>query len=256
MKIFAFCVFLATGTFAHAQFWFGPKIGGHRVDHIYQDPEYKADTVRVVPDYNFQGGFIFHYTGDDRFSFRTEIVYERISRRVTNRDAIPIDSRMTNNFLSIPLQLRMSFNRGPVHYYVNGGPKISYWMSGNGFIDLDEFLDDSVDPIDYNIVFRESKKTRENQLAFPGANRLQYALTAGAGAYLDLAAGGRLEIDFRYSFGHSNMGFNNNPDLRFSEYYDNLRFRNNMLSIAIAYMLEYNAQLKRKGASTNSKSLR
>ncbi|XOV95309.1 MAG: outer membrane beta-barrel protein [Bacteroidota bacterium] len=254
MKIFAFCAFLLVGSLAHAQYWFGPKIGGHRIDHIYQDPEYSRDTVKVSPDYNFQGGFVFHYASDDRFSFRTEVVYERLGRKVTNRNDIPAYSKMTNHFISVPLQLRMAFNRGSVHYYVNGGPKISYWVSGNGYIDLDEFLDNSTDPIDYNVVFKESKKTRENQLAFPGANRLQYALTAGAGTYLDLAAGGRLEIDFRYSFGHSNMGFNINPDLTFSEYYDNLKFRNNMLSVSIAYMLEYNAQLKRKGASTNKDS--
>lgn len=254
MRILAICVCILTGTLAHAQYWFGPKIGGHRIDHIYQDPEYKTDTVQLVPDYNIQAGFVFHYASNDRFSFRSEVVYERIGKKVTNRDVTPILSKTTNHFISIPLQLRMSLNSGAVHYYVNGGPKISYWVSGNGYIDLDEFRDDSVDPIDYTVVFRESKKTRENQLALPGANRFQYALTAGAGTYIDLAAGGRLEVDFRYSFGHSNMGFNINPDVSFSEYYDNLKYRNNMLSVSIAYMLEYNAQLKRKGASTNKQS--
>ncbi|MEQ8336947.1 MAG: outer membrane beta-barrel protein [Cyclobacteriaceae bacterium] len=252
MKILIFCVFLLTGTLSYAQYWFGPKIGGHRIDHVYQDNEYKQDTVRVIPNHNFQGGFVFHYSSDDRYSFRTEIVYERIGIVVKNRDVTPIHSRMTNHFISLPLQLRMSFNQGSTHYYINGGPKISYWVSGNGYIDLDEFLDDSIDPINYNIVFKESKKVRENQLALPGANRFQYALTVGAGSYVDLAVGGRLEIDFRYSFGHSNMGFNRNPDVTFSEYYDNLTYRNFMLSVSVAYLMEYNAQLKRKGASTNT----
>ncbi len=251
MKILALCLYLLTGSIVHAQYWFGPKIGGHRIDHIYQDSEYKDDTVKLVPNYNIQAGFVFHYASSDRFSFRTEVTYERIGKKVTNRDDIPALSTTNNHFISIPLQLRMSLNQGAVHYYVNGGPKISYWMSGNGYIDLDEFLDDSVDPIDYTVVFNPEKKTRENQLALPGANRFQYALTVGGGTYIDLAAGGRLEVDFRYSFGHSNMGFNINPDVTFTDYYENLKYRNNMLSVSIAYMLEYNAQLKRKGASTS-----
>ena len=253
-NIVSICVFLLIGTAVQAQYWIGPKVGFHRVDHVYQDPEYKADTFKIIPNYNFQAGAVLTYTATEMFGFHSEIVYERIGRRVTNRDETPAYSKSVNNFISIPLQLRVSFFKRPFHMYLNGGPKISYWMGGSGRIDLDEFLDDSVDPIDYNIKFGSIDEGAENQLAITEANRIQYALTAGGGIYIDLAIGGRLELDFRYSFGHSNMGKNSNPDFTFYEYYENFRHRNNMLSVSVAYMLEYDAQLKRRGQSTNKLS--
>ena len=44
------------------------------------------------------------------------------------------------------------------------------------------------------------------------ANRLQFGLTAGAGAFFDLSSGARLMVDFRYTFGHSNLGFDTFAD--------------------------------------------
>ena len=161
--------------------------------------------------------------------------------------------------------------RSPVRWYFNGGPKVSLWLSGKGRL---EYADDEIGNDqgmvvqNYRVVFNR-RKAIENQgekyFVYEG-NRLQYALTAGGGFYLDLANGARLMVDARYNWGHSNMGFNedfndangtltiNPPIIPENGYQENYEYTHNTFSISLAYMFEYNTQLKRKGGSTSSES--
>ena len=64
--------------------------------------------------------------------------------------------------------------------------------------------------------------------------------------------GGRVLVDFRYNFSHSNLGFNGSQDFAFSgeSYYENFEHRNHSITLSVGYLLYYNSQLKRKGSST------
>jgi hypothetical protein len=138
-------------------------------------------------------------------------------------------SNTYNNFLTIPLMLRVNFGSIPVHFYVNAGPKVSLWLGGKGKIDLDELVENSVDPIKYSYVYRQSAAKGNRKLAIRDANRIQYALTAGGGMYLDLRNGSRFMIDLRQSWGHSNMGFNGSPDFSgWVDYSENFAYTHNM----------------------------
>lgn len=245
---------MAGASLSYAQYWFGPRVGMHRVDHIYQESTYATDSFSVKPDYNYQFGIIFDYTASDRYSVHTEINYERIETDLENKIGTAVRSAMNNSFISVPLMLRVSFGRQPSHWYVNGGPKLSYWLGGSGDIYEASFDEFPNSPDKYKIVFAQSKSNASTKKAVVDGNRVQYALALGAGSYLDLAIGGRLNFDLRYSFGHSNMGFNRNQDFVVGNYTENFKYRNFMLSASVGYILEYNAQLQRKGGSTNKES--
>lgn len=242
---------------ASGQYWFGPRVGAHRVDHIYQESTYKSDSFNVKPDYNYQFGVIFDYTANARYSVHTEINYEKIGTDLKNKIGSAVKSSMNAHFLSVPLMLRVSFGRQPSHWYVNGGPKLSYWLGGRGTIYEASFDENPGAQRKYKVTFSQSKSAESEKLkAVVDGNRVQYALALGAGSYLDMAAGGRLNFDVRYTFGHSNMGFNRNPDFIVGDYVENFKYRNFMLSASVAYILEYNAQLQRKGGSTIKDSRR
>jgi len=93
---------------------------------------------------------------------------------------------------------------------------------------------------------------------------LQIGLTAGAGIILDVFQRNGLQIDFGYTWVHSNMGLNSDDDDSFFEYEDaaldgtgereNFEYYHNIATIGVAYMFGYNSNLKRKGKSTNKKS--
>lgn len=239
---------------AQAQFWFGPKIGVQQTNFVYQEPKYKQDTVSVGDDQGFQFGGIFVYQGTEKYAAQVELLWERIQKTVTNlpTSEVPIYSFTQYEFLSLPLSLRYNFGNEPIHYYIAGGPKLSLWMSGKGSLYLDELNEAKTldGPIDYKFVFRESKGGDFNRRTVIDANRLQYSLQVSTGMYFDLQFGGRLLLDLRYSFGHSNMAFNKSAEFKYDSYYENLEFRNNTLSANIAYIFGYDAAAAKKGLST------
>ncbi|MFY0608261.1 MAG: PorT family protein [Cyclobacteriaceae bacterium] len=241
---------------ANAQYWFGPKVGLHRNDFIYQESNYKSDSFDVKSNYNGQYGVVLVYQATEKYAVHGELYYERLNKKVTNKDGsdIPVYSKTNFNYLSLPFSLRWNFGREPTHFYIAGGPKLSLWLGGSGEILLDEFSEDKTveGPLDYKMRFTSNRSDRGNNYrTIAEANILQYGLQVSSGVYFDVVSGGRVLLDVRYSFGHSNMGFNNNPDFSFDEYTEDWEFRNYTLSVSLAYLFEYNVALQRKGASTN-----
>lgn len=239
---------------SNAQYWFGPKVGLQRTDFIYQDDEYKKDsTFDIGADYGFHAGGVIIYQVDDRYAVHGELLWERLTKLVTEKEGepVPIYSKSNYNYLSVPFSFQINLGRGPVHLYAGIGPKISYFLGGTGLLDLDEFDEASGEPKDYRFVFKQQKSDGVTRLAVPEANRWQFSLTANAGTFLDLQGGGRLSIDLRYSFGHSNVGFNDNPDFNdFVGYSENFRYRQNILSLSLSYLFEFDVAEQSKGMST------
>jgi hypothetical protein len=242
----------------HAQYWFGPRVGLQRTDFIYQDSEYKKDSFNVSNHFGGQYGLMVIYQASEKYAVSGELFYEQISKKVTNKedDEIPIYSQTSFRYLSLPFSLRWNFGKEPVFFYVAGGPKLSYWLGGSGEILLDEFNQSKTieDPIPYSVKFKREKGGDFDRRAVVEANRVQYGLQVSTGMYFDVVSGGRILVDLRYAFGHSNMAFNGNTDYTYSEYEENFEFRNYTLSATIAYLFEYDVALQRKGSSTNRNS--
>lgn len=247
------------------QFWFGAKAGGHRTSFNYQDEEFvflleqrefvQSDLYKPVKaNYNYEFGAMMSYTATDRYSVHTEINYERIGKNVRSREGqYAIDNDFTYKYLSVPLFLRVNTLSKPIHYYFNLGPKISYLLSAKGDLSIQLFQETNPDQltISYDVVYNFDDVTDPNgrQLVLDNPNRIQYSLNLGAGAMLDLKTGGRLMLDFRYSWGHSNLGFNRDSELL--EFGENVEYSNQMLSFSIGYLIPYNPADLLKGTSTN-----
>lgn len=165
---------------------------------------------------------------------------------------------MNLNYLMIPFALRWNFGSEPTHIYVSGGPKISFLLGGSGRMELDEFDEfRGGEPLVYRLVFDQDKADGNTKLALTDVNRVQFGLAFGTGMYFDLRTGGRFSIDLRYAFGHSNVGFNQNASFNeFAGYSENFRYRQNVLSLSLAYLFEYDVELQSKGKSTIQKSNR
>lgn len=260
---------LLSGSMLYAQYWFGPKIGLNYVNPLYQDDSFE-DTYDVDNDFDFNVGLAFNYTATDMYSVYGEIVYERMNRDLRQNapdGSLLVRSDVTNQFITVPVMLRVSLGRLPFHYYVNGGPKVSYWLASKGRTELSSFSERPPDPdtgatdlgFDYRLTFNPGKDNADDILLLSQPNRLQFGLVIGAGAFFDLISGARLMVDFRYTFGHSNFGFDDDDDVWFDfrdtdNYLETFEYTLNTASISIGYLFEYNAQLKRRGRSTNPQS--
>lgn len=274
MKKYLFLILTCLIAFnSYSQYWFGPKVGVSYIDHVYQESSYEKDSFNVPNNLNFQAGLAVSYSATGMYSVYGELLYERVGKSVTDKltDGSLVQSKMTNHFISVPVMLRVSLGRLPFHYYINGGPRLGYWLGGNGniktagsgeFLEA-EFLDEDGNPLplEYSITFNNSKAQEtdfSNKKAFVSRpNRLQFGLTAGAGIFLDVFGENRLQIDFRYTWVHSNMA-NNGPEddtfLNGEAYRENFEYYNNIGTISIAYLVGYNSNLRRKGKSTNKDS--
>ena len=243
-----------------AQYWFGPTAGAHLTDHSYQSTTYDTDSFNVKPDWNFHVGGSFFYTANKTYSVYSEIVYERVSRVVKNVPGVTTETRSSANyhFLSIPLNLRVNYEIPGtlVTLYGGGGIKLSWWMGGNGEIDLEEFQEYFTEeeiPLEYKIVYRQSKSDGLTTLAQTDAHRIIYSLQGGGGVMVNITDHSRIVGDFRFTFGHSNMGFNGSPDFTWAQYYENFEYRHHMYSLSLSYIIEFNAQLAMKGKSVSGK---
>ena len=261
-------------TISYGQYWFGPKIGVSYIDHVYQDKTYERDSFNVDPNINMQFGLAFSYSATDRYSVYGELVYERIGKSLKDKetDGEVVKATMTNHFISAPVMLRITLGKVPFHYFVNGGPRLSYWVGGNGTHDLRAFEEfppvadeeGNALPVDYTLKFSSDNAAPDDfTTAFVSKpNRLQFGLTLGGGVYFDLASGSRLMLDFRYTWVHSNMATNSSDDtnlIRGSSadldfYRENLEYYHNIASVGVAYLFGYNSDLKRKGKSTSKES--
>ncbi len=257
---------------SYGQYWFGPKIGVSYIDHVYQDKTYERDSFNVDTNINMQYGFAFSYSATDKYSVYGELVYERVGKTLRDKetDGDLVLSKMTNHFISAPVMLRITLGKVPFHYFINGGPRLSYWVGGSGRHELAAFEEFLIDedgnplPIEYTLKF-------DSDNASPGdfstalvdrPNRLQFGLTLGGGVYFDLASGSRLQLDFRYTWVHSNMATNSNRDTNLIRgapgdldfYRENMEYYHNIATLGVAYMFGYNSELKRKGKSSNKES--
>lgn len=269
-SILTVCVIILFPTLIYGQYWFGPKIGISYIDHVYQEKAYERDSFNVSKDINLQFGGAFSYTATDMYSVYGEILYERVGKTLKDKatDGSVVRSSMTNHFISIPVMLRVNLGKVPFHYYVNGGPRLAYWLGGKGSLytqDLDEPAPAGRDeegnalPLEYKITFNSDKvlEGEQGRALVSQPNRLQFGLTVGGGMFFDLANGTRLQLDFRYTWVHSNMGTNSTRDdtnFSFDSYHENFEYYHNIATVGVAYLFGYNSELKRKGKSTSKES--
>lgn len=273
MKKILIIPFLFSITAVSGQYWFGPKVGVSYSDHIYQENTYERDSFNVDNDLNFQAGFAFAYTATDLYSVYGEIVYEQVGKKIKDdtHNGDFVEAQMVNHFISVPVLFRVTLGRGAFKYYVNGGPRLSYWLGGSGSNDLEAnrqnggFVDDEGNPLpteqEFKLTFNSAKEEDRTVELVKDPNRLQFGLAVGGGMLFDLANGSRLMLDLRYTWSHSNMAQNSSLDgnvygsVGDEEYYrENWEYSRNYAAISIGYLIGYNSDLKRKGKSSNTES--
>lgn len=265
-KTLLFTIILFSSFYASGQYRFGLRLGTNYTTHRYQETSYKRDSFNIDNNFGFQGGLAVNYTASELYSVYGEILYERIGRELRDQftDGNQTFSTSTNSFLTVPLMLRVTLGRVPFHYYCNFGPRLSYWLGGNGEIILNSFEEFRTDvetgeiiPFEYEFTFREEEQSSSvglgiNKVYNEFSQRLQFGLTAGAGIEFDLLGGGQMMIDFRYAWVHSNMATANTGILANIEgYVDNLEYSHNIGTITIGYFIEYNSSLRRKGKTSS-----
>ncbi|UXP31857.1 PorT family protein [Reichenbachiella agarivorans] len=266
--VLVMCVMMWS-TSGYAQFWFGPKVGGQLLTPRYQE-EARKDSFNTTSKVNWHAGIALDYSTKNNFEVHTELTYVRVNNRSRSTSAYEtslsagglggqyVDSKTTNHFISAPLMARLVFFKdSKIMLMAQVGPRLSYWLGGTGNLRTDELQENDRDEIKYDVKFMDLTQeelveaNEPNKFIVSKPNRLQYALDFGFGTIFEFSPTSRLILDAKYSFGHSNMAFNEGNKLDGGGLYkEDLEYRTNMLVVSVAYMYGYDVMLRRKGKST------
>lgn len=246
IKIILF-FYLFIGLTAEAQILrVGPKGGIQLTRSIYEDSDFQKNYQRI-PTLAFHAGMAMNVKVSDIFSLQTEWLYEESRKHIEDR-VLPEWQKETYRYLSLPVLLRVSLPAGYNEFFFNAGPRISYWLSGQGEIMHGEVLDFEMETLKYQMIF--SGNGDDRSYFINDANRFQLGLDFGIGAIFPMGSQS-LMVDIRYSVGHTNMVKRDVKYLPLAFYDDNLQHSQQMLSLSLSYLFNLDFhELSTKGKST------
>ena len=169
-----------TALFVSAQATVGPKFGLN-FSTVTHDNEY-AEKVAIP---GIHAGLVLQMGGD--LAIQPEILYTQKGVRFEAEGGEEY-WQQTNNYLEVPLLLKMSFGPELFKFFVNAGPYAAYWLSGTA--KMDHMGEEVVE--DYEFDDDDSDGYSDN--------RFDYGIAAGAGLALKLGPG-YLTGELRYDLG-------------------------------------------------------
>jgi len=201
----------------------------------------------------FHAGMVMNVKVSDIFSLQTELLYQE-NRKHIESELLGDWLKERYRYLSLPALIRVTFPMGHNEIYVNAGPNISYWLGGKGEIMHSEVYDFDLETLKYEIIF--GGRTDDYRYVVDSPNRFQLGLDIGMGAVFPLGAK-YLMVDLRFTAGHTNMVKKEVKYLPLSFYEDNLLHSQQVLSLSLAYILNFDFhELNTKGKSTGKQKER
>jgi hypothetical protein len=237
---------------------YGIKAGPQLTWMVSDDPDFK-EQVKINPHVGYNAGFVLSFKVKERYFLHTEYIFS--TKGKVNRGKIDkvLEDRVTYNYVEIPMLYNVQF-RGRLggarqfKWYAGAGPLFSYWLSGKGWINSDEFLENNFPPFEYKIKFAQRGEDigETNIIYMHDVKRFQLGFNIGGGIMLEPANSGKIMIDLRFDLGHSWMGTPSSADYVLPVTYDdNLKARNMALRFSVMYLFERNMdkKVRNKGKS-------
>jgi len=253
---------LFTGAYtAKSQILTGPKVGLNYSTMHFDAKEYVKD-YEIGWRPGFSGGWVFNYAASKStvWSFHGEVYYSTKGRTIKKRGLDYVKNVTRFHNIDVPAMFRGTFDMGSVRWYVNAGPVLSYWVYGNGQISSSELDEGKVGTVNYRYDFTKYENPRPAEREYPiadgiievpYAHRLQVGLVFGGGFEFAVLEDQIVQLDFRYNVGHTNIGEKEDNFFGLNKYYENFEGANRNLEVSLAFLLDYNTQLRKKGKSTS-----
>ena len=245
---------------ANAQkFSLGLRAGGSVNWASFRD-KYQKDTFSIKPSLGFTVGALVGFPLKNNYSVIIEGGFSQKSRILKDDDG-QLENHSTYKFADGTLLLRKSFRFElgkdiPSEWFFNIGPEVGYWLSGKGYFTA------GGPKYPYQIEFDNTPDGDMNYLYYNSANRMFFGLVLGVGIKAPLKNNTSITTELRFTSGHTNLGRNRNeyhPREWYASllnYNDTLRMNQKVISISVAYTLDFDKVESRKGKSTLKKKLK
>lgn len=241
----------AQANIAHAQIVrFGPKVGVQACRAVYDNKEY-YDRYNSNFGLAYHTGIVSNIKVSDLLSLQTEILFNQVTKRlkgIENNDF----NQEKYKFISLPVLLRVSYPIGYNQLYFNAGPNVSYWLGGSGVLRTGEVAEYNLDELQYTIAFDQAESS-ENVMVVTHPNRFLLGVDVGIGGMLPIQKH-HIMIDFRYTFGHTNMAKPETQYIDILGFDDDLNYSNHVFSLSCAYLIDFDFfTMSTKGKTISTK---
>jgi hypothetical protein len=258
-----FLIFFASaGIDSFGQLHIGPTGGLQAYTPIFKDAV-KYEDISSNPGLGFHVGLGMDYNVNKVFSFYTELTYSKRGKYLTGGIRDMFQHKANYQYLEFPVLARLTF-KGQIKkryfkWYVNAGGTLNFWLSGSGYIKSYEYDESNVDRLRYTIKFHEKPENTIDDtfiMYLSEPNKVQAGLVVGGGLLFDINPRHWLMTDLRYTFRQSWLARDHDIDVGLSEYYEDFRSMEHVLSISVAYLFEYNFGQGRRGSSTRGAKIK
>lgn len=151
----------------------------------------------------FTLGVAYNIPVKNNFSFQPEILFTQKGLRQqldTEFDGfdIEVDLDLTLNYIEFPLLAKLTFEQGPVDFFINAGPAIGIGLSGN-YDTRVSIAGLGSESASGKAKFGDDDNEEDDEIYFD--NRLEIGMQAGFGVTISE----KVVIDFRYNHGFSSL---------------------------------------------------
>jgi hypothetical protein len=240
--VFAFLCCALIFLEGYGQTYFGFKAGVNATKVTFESEDYKKFyDSKITP--GLLGGIVFLVENRDKYGFYTEFLYSVNGKSVESHANDYETNKATYRYLEIPVLFRMKFKQKQFNWFLQFGPEIKYWLSGNGAFEVYEPDRDVITTYEYKINFGDDKNSSD-YMNVVDANRVQLGVAFGGGFIWDLKNANYLSLDVRYSLGNTFMGGYESGSIPNIGLVDNFEHTNNALSVSAVYYFDIREKLR------------
>jgi hypothetical protein len=262
IQLIFFIVIVSAGFDSFGQLHIGPIVGLQAFTPIYKEAV-KYEDISSNPGIGFNAGIGLDYNINKVFSFYSELTYSKRGKYLTGGIRDMFEHKANYQYLEFPVLARLTYT-GQIRkkyfkWYVNAGGTLNFWLSGSGYIKSYEYDESNVERLQYTIKFHEKPENVIDDtfiMYLSEPNRIQAGLILGGGLLFDINPRHWLLTDLRYTFRQSWLARDHDIDVGLSEYYEDFRTMEHVLSFSIAYMFEYNLGQGKRGGSTGGAKIK
>ncbi len=245
--IFLVICSLLCGTDLLAQYQLGPIVSIGSGKFVYGESAV-ADTVSSGNMPAMQLGIRIGQTLPKPFSLQSEVGFRREGRKMTHISGL--EHTEYNNFATGAALLRITKKGYSQSFYLESGPRLSYWLSGHGQMKGGEIEVRRMEEPRYRVQFATPTEITADDFYAVEANRVQVALEVGIGTQFSVGHKQSVDLSLRYSSGHTQLGDNVIPYYNLFAYQPDQRGSNRSLSLKMAYLFDFDLKDMKKGKST------
>ena len=231
----------------------GFRIGPNVTFQSVTDRERKDDFGSLPhPGYHFAGFVSFPLPAN--FSFFSEAGYMRGGRKMKIQD-VQWQTDFTYHFLTGSMGLRKALNVNFAEgiegeFFVNVGPNISYLMGGKGRISVPDGGPGTEFKIEFNNY--DSADWGDFYRYFINKpNRVLFGLDLGIGAEAPITSKQKIFAEFRFTWGHTNLGtLQTENRLNILNFDDTMMVNLKTISFDLLYTFGFDRRQSKQGKST------